>query len=88
VVILTQLLCCLSFRLSVWYLYHSDCNWDNKTSTFKQQFCLSHLWLIIFATKIAKTMLFHTTLHYTCNWDSIATVLKWQFCFYSVLTHL
>jgi len=26
---------------SVWYLYHSDCNWDNKTSTFKQQFCLS-----------------------------------------------
>ena len=45
---------------------------------------LSHLWLIIFATEIAKTMLFHTTVYYVCNWDSIATVLKWQFCFYSV----
>jgi len=38
-------------------------------------------WLIIFATEIAKTMLFHTTVYYICNWDSIATVLIWQFCF-------
>jgi len=35
---------------------------------FKQQFCLHHLWLIILATEIAKTMLFHTAVCYVCSW--------------------
>jgi len=38
-----------------------------EASMFKQQFSLYHLRLIIFATEIAKTMLFHTTVYYICN---------------------
>ena len=41
---------------------------------FIQQFCLPHLWLIIFATETAV---------YVFSWYNIATVLKWQFCLYS-----